>query len=223
MGGEDLAGHRTVPMQLRLADLDGPPEDAAEILNRLLQGVLLVDADSRVRFANRAAESVLRAGRGLLLGRDGLRAETPSETRLLRWFIAERAKLSRESGGAASRLRLTREHSQPLAVLVVSHRPQFGWIDFARPRAILFVTDPETAVAVRCDTLREDFGLTLAEAAVAVEIVEGDGLQAAAARLRISLATARTHLAHVFDKTDTRRQAELVSLLLRSRPGVRED
>jgi len=44
-----------------------------------------------------------------------------------------------------------------------------------------------------------------------------------ASRLGISLATARTHLAHVFDKTGTRRQAELVRLLLRSQPAVRED
>src|SRR5215471_12031909 len=62
----------------------------------------------------------------------------------------------------------------------------------------------------------EDFGLTPAEAAVAVEVLGADGLQAAAGRLGISLATARTHLAHVFDKTGTRRQAELVRVLLRS-------
>jgi len=65
--------------------------------------------------------------------------------------------------------------------------------------------------------------LTPAEAAVAVEVLEADGLQAAAGRLGISLATARTHLAHVFDKTRTRRQSELVRLLLQSRPAVRED
>jgi DNA-binding CsgD family transcriptional regulator len=53
--------------------------------------------------------------------------------------------------------------------------------------------------------------------------LETDGLQAAADRLGISLATARTHLAHVFDKTGTRRQAELVRLLLRSQPAIRED
>ena len=71
--------------------------------------------------------------------------------------------------------------------------------------------------------LREDFGLTPTEAAVAVEVLEAHGRQAAADRLPISLATARTHLAHVFDKTGTRRQAELVRLLLRSASALRED
>lgn len=32
--------------------------------------------------------------------------------------------------------------------------------------------------------------------------------------LSVSLATVRTHLQHVFDKTETHRQAELVRLLL---------
>jgi DNA-binding CsgD family transcriptional regulator len=63
-------------------------------------------------------------------------------------------------------------------------------------------------------SLREDFGLTPAEAALAFEILKADGLKAAANRLHISLATAHTHLAHVFDKTGARRQAELVRLIL---------
>jgi DNA-binding CsgD family transcriptional regulator len=76
---------------------------------------------------------------------------------------------------------------------------------------------------MRRQWLREDLGLTRAEAAVAAEILEADGLQAVADRLGVSLATVRTHLAHVFDKTGTRRQAELVRLLLRSASAVRED
>jgi DNA-binding CsgD family transcriptional regulator len=44
------------------------------------------------------------------------------------------------------------------------------------------------------------------------EIAKGDGLQAAADRLGVSLATARTHLRHVFEKTSAHRQAELVGL-----------
>jgi DNA-binding CsgD family transcriptional regulator len=43
----------------------------------------------------------------------------------------------------------------------------------------------------------------------------GDGIQACADRLGITRATARTHLAHIFRKTGTNRQAELVRLLSR--------
>jgi DNA-binding CsgD family transcriptional regulator len=75
---------------------------------------------------------------------------------------------------------------------------------------------------VRRQWLSEGFGLTPAEATVAVEILKADGLQMAARRLRISLATAHTHLAHIFDKTGAHRQSELVRLLLQSQPTVRE-
>jgi DNA-binding CsgD family transcriptional regulator len=42
--------------------------------------------------------------------------------------------------------------------------------------------------------------------------IERSAPRAAAGRLGVSLATARTHLRHVFDKTGARRQAELVGL-----------
>jgi DNA-binding CsgD family transcriptional regulator len=213
---------RAVQLQLRLTGLNGVPEVSAEILNRLLQGVILLDGEGRVIFANRAAEDILRAGHGLILERDGLRAEIPGETRTLRRILADCAAPRPGLGGAGERLRLSRAHGLPLTVLVVPHRSRFGWIDVVRPRAILFITDPEANAAVSQQALREDFGLTPGEAAVAVEILEADGLQAAARRLGISLATAHTHLAHVFDKTGTRRQAELVRLILQSRPAVRE-
>jgi len=214
---------RAVRLQLHLADLHGTPEGSAEILNRLLQGVILVDAESRVIFANGAAESMLRAGRGLFLGPDGLRAEIPSETRQLRCIIAGCAEPRPGLGGAGGRLRLSREDGVPMTVVIAPHHAPFSWVDVVRPRAILFIADPEAVADVRRQRLREDFGLTLAEAAVAVEVLEAEGLQAAAGRLGISLATARTHLAHVFDKTGTRRQAELVRVLLRSQPAVREE
>jgi DNA-binding CsgD family transcriptional regulator len=212
---------RAVQLQLRLSGLDGPPTSSAEILNRLLQGVLLVDAGARVIFANRAAEGMLRGGGGLFLARDGLRAATPAETRLLRQMIGNCAEPREELGGAG-RLRLSREHRAPLTVLVVPHRARLTWIDVVRPRAILFITDPEETAAIRRESLRQDFGLTPAEAGFSREILKADGLQAAADRLGISLTTARTHLAHVFDKTGTRRQAELVRLILQSQPAIRE-
>ncbi len=209
---------RAVQLQLRLAGVDGPPTGSAEGLNRLRQGVLLVDAGARVIFANSAAERMLRPGAGLFLGRDGLRADTPGETRLLRRMV----KPSDELGGAGGRLRLSRENRAPLTVLVMPHRARFAWIDVVRPRAILFVTDPEDAAVVRRKSLHHDFGLTPAEAGFTREVLKADGLQAAADRLGISLTTARTHLAHVFDKTGTRRQAELVRLILQSQPAIRE-
>ena len=70
--------------------------------------------------------------------------------------------------------------------------------------------------------LRDQFGLTTAEATFALEIIQGQGLKACAKRLKISEPTARTHLQRIFEKTGTRRQAELVRLVLASRHAVRQ-
>ena len=109
-----------------------------------------------------------------------------------------------------------------MTVLVIPHRARMAWIDVVRPRAILFITDPEEATIIHREGLHQDFGLTPAEARFRGEVLKAGGLQATADRLGISLTTARTHLAHVFDKTGTRRQAELVRLILQSQPAIRE-
>jgi DNA-binding CsgD family transcriptional regulator len=103
-------------------------------------------------------------------------------------------------------------HVAPLAV-------ERGWAAFHGPAAIVFVADPDAATAGRQDQLRVLFGLTPMEAAVASRIAEGEGLKAAADHLGIAVTTARTHLQHVFEKTDTRRQSELVRLIAGSAAG----
>ena len=106
----------------------------------------------------------------------------------------------------------------PLDVLVTPMQPETAmatipWTFPQRAIAIVLVSDPETEIQARVDDLRERFGFTPAEATFALEIIKGDGRQAAADRLGISVATARTHLSNIFDKTGSRRQAELVLLL----------
>jgi DNA-binding CsgD family transcriptional regulator len=76
------------------------------------------------------------------------------------------------------------------------------------------VTDRDRDRRRQQTNLRRRFDLTFTEAALAVEILRGDGRKAAARRCGISDATAKTHLANIFEKTGTHRQAELVRFLL---------
>ena len=68
------------------------------------------------------------------------------------------------------------------------------------------------------DRLRCHFGLTPAEARVALHLVTGETLRSAAAKLSISYETARSHLKNIFNKTGTGRQAELVVVILTALP-----
>ena len=63
--------------------------------------------------------------------------------------------------------------------------------------------------------LRELFGLTAAEARFAQLIASGDTVEEVAETMGIKLTTARSKLAVIFSKTETRRQTKLVALLSR--------
>jgi DNA-binding CsgD family transcriptional regulator/PAS domain-containing protein len=201
--------HRAMQLQVRLARLEMRRDSSAAMLDRFAHGALLVDAQSRVLFANRAAEAMLR-GRGLHVERGQLAAERTAETVRLRQLIGEAAKAG--SGGS---LAVGREEQMPLLVVVVPLKTETNWLVSERSCAIVFIKDPQDHPATLSLSLfAQHFGLTPAQAAVSREIAAGDGVAAAASRLGISYATARTHLLQIFQKTGTTRQAELVHLML---------
>ena len=57
--------------------------------------------------------------------------------------------------------------------------------------------------------------LTTAEARFARRLLGGEGMETASNKLGIAYETSRRHLKSIFNKTGTRRQAELVALLAR--------
>lgn len=82
-----------------------------------------------------------------------------------------------------------------------------------RRRQILLV-DPSQVLTPRPPVLAEAFGLTQAEAGLAIALASGLTLAECAARGRITTGTARRHLENIFRKTGVRRQAQLVRLVL---------
>src|SRR5262245_23608980 len=69
------------------------------------------------------------------------------------------------------------------------------------------------------ELLRCHFGLTPAEARLALHLAAGETLRSAEAKLSIRYETARTHLKSIFQKTGTCRQAELVVAIVTALPG----
>src|SRR5215469_6284930 len=61
--------------------------------------------------------------------------------------------------------------------------------------------------------LKRVYGLSPAEVRIAQGISRGDSLVEVATDTGIRITTARTHLASIFEKTNTRRQAKLVAIL----------
>ena len=88
------------------------------------------------------------------------------------------------------------------------------------PAAIVYIRDPESEGLPATDALIAMFGLTPAEARLAQAIAAGTSLKDYAEVAGVSINTVRTHLAHIFTKTDTRRQSDLIRLLARAIPRL---
>ena len=214
-----LAPHlrRAVQINVKLAGTEFLQVASVAALSRLDEGVLFVSRDATVVFANKAAEKFfstqdLRQSRGRLHG------NSAAETANLHAVIAKCAEpgFRHGPGGLVSLSRAPGRSPLSLLVAPVPFRTPHEFIA-TQPMAIIFVGDPERSGKPDAVQLQETFGMTPAEARFAIEILKGDGIQAAADRLSISRATARTHLSRIFDKTGTRRQAELVGVLMSSK------
>jgi DNA-binding CsgD family transcriptional regulator len=87
--------------------------------------------------------------------------------------------------------------------------------------AAVFVQDPSLAPVLPGRAFARLYGLTDAELRVLLAMAPGLGVKEAAAMLGIGEVTARTHLQHIFAKTGTSKQTQLLNLLKNSTPPVR--
>lgn len=86
---------------------------------------------------------------------------------------------------------------------------------FSAASILLLVTSLRAQATPAESVLRQGLGLTTAEARLARVLASGHDLDGAISLLGIRMPTARSQLQAIFYKTNTRRQAELMSLLTR--------
>ncbi|MGB8899948.1 MAG: helix-turn-helix transcriptional regulator [Methylocella sp.] len=175
--------------------------------------VFLLTGDSRVVFANAKAEDLLRRGMGLQYEHGRLAATNPTLTARLHALARQAASPKTGEGHAGGTFELCRgEDHPPLVAHVIPLAPirTVAILDLDRPAAAVFIVDPAAGLGAQIRRFAARFGLTPAETRVLKEIIGGDGLPAAAARLKISETTARTHAYRILEKTGTNRQTELI-------------
>lgn len=191
-------------------------------LNTIPVGIMIADAEGRVRLTNSACDGLLAARDGLSLDAAGIcRAATPDATRALHACLKAIASGELDSDLDSQTLALERPSTRrPLAVIVSPLTENTG----PTPLVALMIRDPESQVIPDASDLATIFGLSRSEAVIASAIAQGHRLEDAADVAGVTTSTARTYLKHVFAKTGTSRQSELVKLLLayaveRTRPA----
>ncbi len=217
-----LAPHaeRALQISRRLAELDLHSSAVGDTLEMLPFGVFLIDAEQKVRFANRSARDVIADRDGLELREAQLHATEAGWDerldRLLRVACAADVYLNKPPGGG---LLLERPSGQrPYSILVMPLGREEEQLVFATesPAAAVFVTDPARRERLPQELLQSVYALTQAEARLACLIAAGLTLDEAAEELGTARGTVRVHLERIFRKTGTHRQPDLVRLLLTS-------
>jgi DNA-binding CsgD family transcriptional regulator len=209
---------RAVQLHRRVVALELREKAVNGALNRWSMGVILLDHEGRVLLMNRSAEAVLRKKDGLTAQADGLHAGLPHEAAALRSLIhsaigTSLGRVSHPGGGVTISRAFAGRPLNVLVTPVVAHKALRAESGAA---AIVFIGDPDVREGTNEDLLSLFYELSHAEARVAALLVQGKSVKEVSESLQVSLNTARTHLKRIFEKTGTRRQAELMQLILQS-------
>ena len=181
-------------------------------------GLLWVGADLRIITLNEKAQAVLDAN-------DALRV---SGQRLVAWAASDASRLDKALHAALASDRregcwlALRRHREPLPLIVsvipVVLPPVTGVSLHAGPYALLILQDGQLHARSSLGPLQLAFGLTPAELKLAEALMDNASIDSHAEQTGVSRNTVRTHLAHLFAKTGTTRQSQLVRLLMMARP-----
>lgn len=208
---------RALDIHERLAGLADQRSAAEAVIDRLPFGVVFVDAGGRAVLVNRTAQGIFDTHDGLTLRAKHLNAANLSQTNELRALVARAIAASRGDGvGSGGAIPIGRPSGKrALQVLVTPLRTARTKLHLTSTAcAAVFVSDPEVQLLTDELLLRQFYGFTPAEARIALQLLQHQSVEEAAEALEISLNTARTHLKRLFEKTNTRRQSELVRLLV---------
>lgn len=169
---------------------------------------ILLGRDMTILSASDSAETILRAGTHLTV-RDGRLAANDRQgaAKLAHAFLA----VGDASSGAFGNRPVVLRGRGAAAPIVANVCPlpmrASGPLALARALLTICATDPTPASDAM---LREVYGLTAAEAAVAVLLADGYDLGEIAARRGTALGTVRNQVKALLGKTESRRQTELV-------------
>ncbi|UFW53583.1 MULTISPECIES: helix-turn-helix transcriptional regulator [Bradyrhizobium] len=210
---EWLAPHlcRSVTLGFRIDGYLAMQQAAFNVLDRLADGVAVLDRKARVLFANGAARRM--AEEGVLRLHQSVGTHSPAHSQRLSELI--RVALQGGAGGAMSLPR--NSDGRLLTVLVAAIRSKdLGRLSDAGVKdaaVLLFVIDPANRRSIPLGQIMDAYCLTHAEARVALAASSGNTVLETAQSLKLSPNTIKTHLRRVFAKTGTGRQAELAGLI----------
>jgi DNA-binding CsgD family transcriptional regulator len=186
----------------------------AQTIDGLAAGVFLVSPQGELVHANARGQAMLDAGEPLRFEAGTLiAADATVQASLQRAFAdSVHGDAVIEANGIALPLRSagTRYIAHVLPLTSGTRRSAGA---FHSAAAALFVREAKVDLPAALNAAAQLYGLTPAEERVVRGVIEVGSASAVAELLGIGPSTVKKHLEHVFEKTGTRRQAELVNLI----------
>jgi len=183
----------------------------SHVLENLDCAVILLDAARQPVFMNGRAREIADAKDGLFIGAAGLTTARMGETRALQHAILSAIEAAPACALASVYIHRD-ENRSPLKLDIISVGG--GSSPRNAARVIVLIREPDAPRAFDREALSKTYDLTPREAELAILLATGQTLSGAAAALKIGLSTVRWYLKHLFEKTDTHRQAELIRLVV---------
>ncbi len=184
----------------------------SDILEGVSAGIILVDVDCGIVHANAAARSMLETGDPLHLRNGRLSTTNPLTSNVLANAVSQAARLEidLERRSIDIPARLADGAPTVLQVLPLRRRTVRNGIE-QRAAAAIFIANSADPPRL-ADVMGLLYRFTPAETRVFELIVEGKAPAEISETLGVSVATVKTHLGRVFDKTGCTRQADLVAM-----------
>lgn len=191
-----------------------------ELMERIGKPVVLLDSNRRITAMNAQGEKFLSSSR-VLANRNGRLSAIQSNDELALTDALVAAQPARKNSAQRQRviIRLQRADARIFAASLVMLSPTSTFNTVGPlPQFMLTIHRASAKVAPDIGLWQAAYDLTKAEVRVAAEVFEGTAMPSAAEKLGISYHTANSHLDHIFTKTNTRRQAQLMKALMSVMP-----
>lgn len=193
-------------------------------LDRLHQGILLIGENGEVTFCNKAVCRILQR-------EDGLRLQTVRGRGDSARLVAAKAYVQKRLDAAIREVVLpdivsAQHFSKAVLVERLSGRASYTLnfsplppvnnfaVSVQPPKAIAFICGHNAPLEINRELLKTAYGLTRAEIGAAEMISTGQTLEEISGENEISVNTLKTHLQHIYSKTNTNNRAELVRMLI---------
>lgn len=210
--GPHLVNAFDISRRLERASLEGQACQAC--FDQLGRGWMLVSATCHLRDINQTGRLILDEEDGLRLRQGMIEAIDPAINAHLLKSVAAGTGMRFAAADFGRPFEISRASgASPYMVSMMPHQTPDGWFNQGCDHVAILITDPAREEQHLMHALRNDYGLTIAEAQVALRVRGSRGLRQVALERGVSLSTTRIHLQRVFEKTATHRQSELIMLM----------